>query len=109
MTHKKKILIISISVGLAVAIAVMFITLAFTVWKPKVKTTQEWLNDFKDCLVLSKEDSEQKTHKSITITEGENTVALYEHLVEIKNQNDEKIAHLSVTEKFSTLNFSFDI
>lgn len=47
MTHKKKILIISISIGLAVAIAVTFITLAFTVWKPKVKTTQEWLNDFK--------------------------------------------------------------
>lgn len=62
MTHKKKILIISISVGLAVAIAVTFITLAFTVWKQPSKTTQEWLNDFKTCLVLSKDDSEQKTY-----------------------------------------------
>lgn len=101
--HKKKILIISISVSLAVALAVTFITLAFTVWKPKVKTTQEWLNDFKVCLVLSKDDSEQKTHKRITITEDENTVALYEHLVEIKTQNDEKVAHLSVKEEFPTL------
>ena len=99
MTHKKNLLIISISISLAVALAVTFITLAFTVWKPKVKTTQEWLNDFKACLVLSKDDSEQKTRKSITITEDGNTVALYEHLVEIKNQNDEKVAHLSVTEK----------
>lgn len=99
MTHKKKLLIISISISLAVALAVTFITLAFTVWKPKVKTTQEWLNDFKACLVLSKDDSEQKTRKSITITEDGNTVAQYEHLVEIKNQNDEKVAHLSVTAK----------
>lgn len=103
MTHKKKILIISISISLAVAIAVMFITLAFTVWKPKVKTTQEWLNNFRSCIVMQKDDSEQKTQKSITITEDENTVALYEHLVEIKNQNDEKVAHLSVKEEFPTL------
>lgn len=62
MTHKKKLLIISISISLAVVIAITFITLAFTVWKPKVKTAQEWLNDFKTCLVLSKDDSEQKTY-----------------------------------------------
>lgn len=62
MTHKKKLLIISISISLAVVIAITFITLAFTVWKPKVKTTQEWLNDFKTCLVSSKDDSEQKTY-----------------------------------------------
>ena len=103
MTHKKKLLIISISISLAVALAVTFITLAFTVWKPKVKTTQEWLNDFKLCLIMQKDDSEQKTHKSITINEDGNAVALYEHLVEIKNQNDEKVAHLSVREEFPTL------
>lgn len=101
--HKKKLLIISISVSLAVALAITFITLAFTVWKKPPKTTQEWLNDFKNCIVVEKDDSEQKTHKSITITEDGNAVALYEHLVEIKNQNDEKIAHLSVKEEFPTL------
>lgn len=53
MTHKKKILIISISIGLAVVIAVTFITLAFTVWMQKPKTTQEWLNDFKACLTMA--------------------------------------------------------
>jgi hypothetical protein len=103
MTHKKKILIISISIGLAVAIAVTFITLAFTVWKPKVKTTQEWLNNFRSCIVIQKDDSEQKTYKNITITEDGNAVALYEHLIEIKDQNDEKVAHLSVKEEFPTL------
>lgn len=103
MTHKKRLLIISISVSLAVAMAVTFITLAFTVWKPKVKTTQEWLNDFKTCLILQQDNSEQKTYKNITINEDGNTVALYEHLVEIKSQNDEKVAHLSVTEEFPTL------
>lgn len=103
MTRKKKLLIISISISLAVALAITFITLAFTVWKQPSKTTQEWLNDFKNCIVVEKDDSEQKTHKSITITEDGNTVALYEHLVEIKNQNDEKIAHLSVKEEFPTL------
>lgn len=103
MTHKKKLLIISISIGLAVAIAVTFTTLAFTVWKQKVKTTQEWLIDFKSCLVLQQDNSDQKTHKSITITEEGDTVALYEHLVEIKTQNDEKVAHLSVIEEFPTL------
>jgi len=36
MTQKKKILIISISVSLVVALAVIFITLAFTIWKPKI-------------------------------------------------------------------------
>lgn len=103
MTHKKKLLIISISVSLAIAIAVTFITLAFTVWKPKVKTTQEWLNDFKACLVLQQDDSEQRTLKSIKITEDGETVALYSHLLEIKNQNDENVAHLFVTEEFLTL------
>ncbi len=103
MLTKKKVLIISLSIGLAVAIAVTFITLALTVWKPKRKTTQEWLNDFKACLVLHQDDSEQKTQKSITITEDGKEVALYNHLVEIKNQNDEKVAHLSVTERFPTL------
>ncbi len=103
MTHKKRLLIISISISLAVAIAVTFITLAFTVWKQPPKTTQEWLNDFKNCIVVEKDDSEQKTNKSITITEAGNAVALYEHLVEIKIQNDEKIAHLSVREEFPTL------
>lgn len=103
MTHKKKILIISISVSLAVAIAVTFITLALTVWKQKPKTTQEWLDDFKSCLVTQQNDVEQRMLKNITINEDGNMVALYEHLVEIKNQGDEKIAHLSVTEKFPTL------
>ena len=103
MTHKKKLLIITISISLAVAIAVTFITLAFTVWKPKVKTTQEWLNDFKACLILQQDNSEQKTYKNITITEDGNAVALYEHLIEIKDQNEEKIAHLSVKEEFPTL------
>jgi len=103
MTHKKKILIISISVGLAVAIAVTFIALALTIWKPKVKTTQEWLNDFKACLILQQDNSEQKTYKNITITEDGNAVALYEHLIEIKDQNEEKIAHLSVKEEFPML------
>lgn len=101
--RKKRLLIISISISLAVAIAVTFIALALTVWKQKPKTTQEWLNDFKSCIVLSKDESEQKTNKSITITEGGNTVAFYEQLIEIKNQNDEKVAHLSVNEKFPTL------
>lgn len=101
MTHKKKLLIILISISLAVAIAVTFITLALTVWKPK--TTQEWLNDFKACLVLRQDESEQKTKKSITITEDGNAIALYSQLVEIKNQNDEKVAHLSVKEQFPTL------
>ena len=103
LKHKKKILIISISISLAVAIAVTFIALALTIWKPKVKTTQEWLNDFKACLVLQNDNSEQKTYKNITITENGNSVALYEHLVEIKIQNDEKVAHLSVREEFPTL------
>ncbi len=103
MTHKKKLLIISISIGLAVAIAVTFITLALTVWKQKPKTTQEWLNDFKACLVFQKNDNEQKTQKSITITEDGKEVAFYNHLVEIKTQNDEKVAHLSVKEEFPTL------
>lgn len=61
MTHKERILIISISICLAVAVAVTFITLAFTVWKPKVKTTQEWLNDFKACFAMQRDGSEQKT------------------------------------------------
>lgn len=103
MTHKKKLLIILISVSLAVALAVTFITLALTIWKQTPKTTQEWLNDFKACIVIQQDDSEQKTFKNITITEGGNTVALYEHLVEIKTQNDEKVAHLSVKEEFPTL------
>lgn len=103
MTHKKKILIISISIGLAVVIAVTFITLAFTVWMQKPKTTQEWLNDFKACLTMPQNDIDQKTQKNITITEDENIVALYSQLIEIKNQNNEKIAHLSVKEEFPTL------
>ena len=103
MTQKKKILIISISVSLAVALAVIFITLAFTVWKPKIKTTQEWLNDFKTCLVVEKDNSEQKTQKSITILEDGNEVALYNHLVEIKKQNNEVVAHLFIVEQFTTL------
>ena len=64
LKHKKKILIISISISLAVAIAVTFIALALTIWKPKVKTTQEWLNDFKACLVLQNDNSEQKLIKT---------------------------------------------
>ena len=103
MTHKKKILIISISLGLAVAIAVTFIALALTVWRQKPRTTQEWLNEFKSCLVMQKDDSEQKIQKDITITEDEDIVALYNHLIEIKNQNDETIAHLFVKEEFPTL------
>lgn len=103
MMHKKKLVIILISIGLAVAIAVTFITLALTIWKQKPKTTQEWLNDFRSCLVTQKDDSEQKIQKSITITEDEETVALYNHLIEIKNQNDEKVAHLFVEEVFPTL------
>ncbi len=103
MTHKKKLLIITISISLTVAIAVTFIALAFTVWKQPPKTTQEWLNDFKNCIVVEKDDSEQKTFKNITITEDGNAVALYEHLIEIKDQNEEKIAHLSVKEEFPTL------
>ena len=63
MTQKKKILIISISVSLAVALAVIFITLAFTIWKPKIKTTQEWLNDFKTCLVVEKIIMSKKLRK----------------------------------------------
>lgn len=103
MTHKKKILIISISISLAVVVAVTFIILALTVWKPKVKTTQEWLNDFKACLVFQKDDSEQRTERSIIITEDGAEVAKYSQLVEIKNQNDENVAHLSVKEEFPTL------
>jgi len=103
MTHKKKLLIVSISISLAVAIAVTFITLALTIWKRTPKTTQEWLNDFKSYLVLQQDDSEQKIQKNITITEGEDAVALYSHLIEIKTQNDEKVAHLSVKEEFPTL------
>ena len=84
-------------------IAITFITLALTIWKQTPKTTQEWLNDFKSYLVLQQDDSEQKIQKNITITEGEDAVALYSHLIEIKTQNDEKVAHLSVKEEFPTL------
>lgn len=101
MTHKKKFIIITISISLAVAIAVTFITLACTIWKPK--TTQEWLNDFKNCLVMNKDTSEQKTEKSIVITEDGKEVARYYQIVEIKNQNNGTVAHLSVTEEFPTL------
>ena len=103
MTRKKKILIISISICLAVAVAVTFITLAFTVWKPKVKTTQEWLNDFKACFAMQRDGSEQKTERSISITEEGTEVANYYQLVEIKNQDDGTVAHLTVTEVFPTL------
>ena len=47
--------------------------------------------------------TEKKTYKNITITEDGNAVALYEHLIEIKDQNEEKIAHLSVKEEFPML------
>lgn len=108
MTHKKKIIIISISIGLAVAIAVTFIALSCTIWKPK--TAQEWLNDFKNWLVMNKDTSEQKTEKSIVITEEGTEVARYYQLVEIKNQNDGTVAHLSVVEEFPTLETQeFDI
>ena len=101
MTRKKKILIISISSSLAVAIAVVFIALACTIWKPK--STQEWLNDFKACLTMQKDDSEQKTERSISITEDGTEVARYYQIVEVRNQNEENVAHLSVIEKFPTL------
>lgn len=81
MTRKKKILIISISICLAVAVAVTFITLAFTVWKPKVKTTQEWLNDFKACFAIQRDGSEQKTE--IINTVRRNAVR-YFNLIEFK-------------------------
>lgn len=103
MMHKKKLVIVSISTGLAVAIAVTFITLALPIWKQKVKTTQEWLNDFKACLTIQKDDSEQKTERSIIITEDGEEVAKYYQVVEIKNQNEEKVAHLIVKEEFPTL------
>lgn len=101
MTRKKKILIISILSSLAVVIAVVFITLACTIWKPK--STQEWLNDFKSCLVMQKNESEQKTERLISITEDGTEVAKYYQVVEIKNQNGEKVAHLSTKEEFPTL------
>lgn len=108
--HKKKLLIISISIGLAVAIAVTFITLSVTVWKPKVKTTQEWLNDFKNSLVSPQDSSEQKTEKSITITENETVVAYYYQLIEIKNQSQGKVAHFEINEEYPTLETDeFDI
>lgn len=101
MRNKKTVLIIAIV--LAIAIAVMFTILAFTVWKTKEKTTQDWLNDFKNSLVIQKNDSEQKMEKSIVITEDGTEVARYYQLVEIKNQNDSTVAHLSVSEEFPTL------
>ena len=108
MAHKKKLLIISISISLAVAIAVMFITLAFTVWKPK--TTQEWLNDFKNSLVTTQDSSEQKTEKTITITENETVVAYYYQLIEIKNQLQGNVAHFEINEEYPTLETDeFDI
>lgn len=100
MTQKKKILIISISVSLAVALAVIFITLAFTIWKPKIKTTQEWLNDFKTCLVVEKDNSEQKTQKSITILElalnGQKRWAVfssYKDNEKCRNLSKDKVRH----------------
>lgn len=108
MTHKKKLLITSISISLAVAIAVTFITIVFTVWKPK--TTQEWLNDFKNSLVSPHDSSEQKTEKTITITENETVVAYYYQLIEIKNQSQGNVAHFEINEEYPTFETDeFDI
>lgn len=101
--HKKKLIIISLSAGAAVAIAATFIALGLTVWKPKKKSTQEWLYDFKNSLSANVGTDELKTEKSIIITEDGAEVARYFRLLEIKNQNGETVAHLSLTEEYPTL------
>lgn len=81
MTHKRKFLIISISIGLAIIITSVFIVLSFTVWKPEIKPPQETtlpenptpepepepepepdkLKSFNSVLKIQKDDSEQNT------------------------------------------------
>lgn len=111
MTRKKNILILSISVGFAVILAVIFTSLGFTIWKPKKKSVQQWLYDFENSLAVSYNGTEErKTEKSIFITENGAEVALYSQLLEIKNQNEETVAHFSVYEKYPTLETNeFDI
>ncbi|MDE5721646.1 MAG: hypothetical protein K2I30_02760 [Clostridia bacterium] len=104
MTSKKKIIVTTLSISLAVVIAAVFTALALTVWKPRVKkTTQQWLDDFKNSLAINKDGSEQKTEKSIVITENGAEVARYYQLIEIKNQDGKHVSHFSAKEEYPSL------
>ena len=128
MTHKKKSILISISICLVIIIASVFIALSFTVWESGNKSSQETtqpenpnpeqpnpeeptieepepdkLKDFNSVFKIQKDDSEQKTERSIVVTEDGVEVAKYYQVVEIRNQNNKNVAHLSVAEEFPTL------
>lgn len=49
MTSKKKLIIISL-VSTLFVLAVVFLSLGLTIWRPK--STEEWLNDFSTAIQL---------------------------------------------------------
>lgn len=103
---KNKKLVIIISVVLVVVLATTTVLLVYFLTR---KSTDDWLLDFQNSLIVNKDAPKQRIEKNIEITEQDIKVASFYQMFEVDLTGEKPLAHLIVEEKYYTLGtFEFD-